>query len=177
MNTVMDGIETGSLLYTETQRFRYSWILLLVGFVAILTWYAFLQQVIFRIPFGDNPGSDTLVVILLGAFGILLPVLFVVLRLDIRITPAALWFRFFPLHLRWREVPLATIAGARAVVYRPLFEYGGWGIRLGKKGWAYTISGNRGVQVTLKDGTSFLLGSQRERQIEAILHSLSAAGR
>jgi hypothetical protein len=62
---------------------------------------------------------------------------------------------------------------ARAVAYQPLLEYGGWGIRLGRRGWAYTISGNRGVQIALKDGKSFLLGSQREIEMEAILRSLS----
>jgi hypothetical protein len=37
------------------------------------------------------------------------------------------------------------------------------------KGWAYNVSGNRGVQVTLEGGKSFLLGSlQPERLAYAI---------
>ena len=36
-----------------------------------------------------------------------------------------------------------------ARTYRPIMEYGGWGIRYGVKGMAYNISGNRGLQLEL----------------------------
>jgi hypothetical protein len=45
-------------------------------------------------------------------------------------------------------------------------EYGGWGI----KGWsfksvAYNISGDRGVQLTLRDGRRIMLGSRRPDEL------------
>ncbi|MDD1675638.1 MAG: DUF6141 family protein [Methanomicrobiales archaeon] len=156
-------------LYEETQRFHQVWILLFVGFITLITWYSFYQQIILGIPFGNNPGSDAVVAILFIVFGILLPVLFLVMRLEIQVTRTALWFRFFPFHLQWREVPSGAIAEAKAVRYRPLLEYGGWGIRLGRRGIAYNVSGDRGVQITLKGGKSFLLGSQRAEEMESLL--------
>ena len=159
-------------VFSETQRFRQIWILMLVGFIALMSWSFFFQQLILDIPFGNNPASDTAVAILLVIFGILLPVLFLVLKLEIQITRTALWFRFFPLHLKWREVPFGTIAEVKAVVYRPLREYGGWGIRFGRKGIAYNVSGERGVQFILKSGESFLLGSHHAEEMERTLLSM-----
>ncbi|HQA80935.1 MAG TPA: DUF6141 family protein [Methanoregulaceae archaeon] len=166
----MTGESPGdSVVYSEEQRFRQIWILLLVGFIAILAWYSFLLQIVIGEPFGTNPAPDILVLILLVIFGIIFPVWFLVMRLEVQVTRTDLRFRMFPLHIQWREVPLATIVKAEAVTYRPILEYGGWGIRIGKKGWAYNVSGNRGVQVTLEDGKSFLLGSlQPERLASAI---------
>jgi len=166
----MTGESPGdSVVYSEEQRFRQIWILLLVGFIAILAWYSFLLQIVIGEPFGTNPAPDILVLILLVIFGIIFPVWFLVMRLEVQVTRTDLRFRMFPLHIQWREVPLATIVKAEAVTYRPILEYGGWGIRIGKKGWAYNVSGNRGVQVTLEDGKSFLLGSlQPERLATAI---------
>ncbi len=158
-----------SVVYSEEQRFRQIWILLLVGFIAILAWYSFLLQIVIGEPFGTNPAPDILVLILLVIFGIIFPVWFFVMRLEVQVTRTDLRFRMFPLHLKWREFPLATIVRAEAVTYRPILEYGGWGIRIGLKGWAYNVSGNRGVQVTLEGGRSFLLGSlQPERLASAI---------
>ena len=158
-----------AVVYAEEQRFRQIWILMLVGFIAIHAWYSFLLQIVIGEPFGTNPAPDILVLILLVIFGIIFPVWFLVMRLEVQVTRTDLRFRMFPLHIQWREVPLATIVKAEAVTYRPILEYGGWGIRIGKKGWAYNVSGNRGVQVTLEDGKSFLLGSlQPERLATAI---------
>jgi hypothetical protein len=111
------------------------------------------------------------VLIVLAIFGIAFPVWFRVMNLEIQVTGTMLRFRFFPLHLSWREIPFDSIARVMAVVYRPLREYGGWGIRFGKKGMAYNVSGDRGVQVTLKNGKSFLLGSQRAEELELVLRS------
>jgi len=160
-----------SVIYAEEQRFRQIWILILVGFIAMLAWYSFLLQIVLGEPFGTNPAPDILVLALLVLFGILFPVWFLVMRLEVQVTRTDLRFRLFPLHLQWREFPLATIVKAEAVTYRPILEYGGWGIRIGRKGKAYNISGNRGVQVTLEGGRSFLLGSLQPEKLALAIQS------
>jgi hypothetical protein len=55
--------------------------------------------------------------------------------------------------------------------YRPLREYGGWGVRRGPGGSAYNVSGNRGVRLYLSDGTRLLIGSQRERDLAAAIEA------
>lgn len=160
-----------SIVYAEVQRFRQIWILILVGFIALLSWYSFLLQIVIGEPFGTNPAPDILVLVLWVIFGILFPVWFLVMRLEVQVTRTDLRFRMYPLHLHWREFPLATIARAEAVTYRPLREYGGWGIRTGMKGWAYNVSGNWGVQVTLESGRSFLLGSLHPEELASAIQS------
>jgi hypothetical protein len=56
-------------------------------------------------------------------------------------------------------------------------EYGGWGV----KGWsrrkiAYNVRGDRGVLLTLVDGRTVLLGSQRAADLEAAIRPLGGAG-
>ena len=160
-----------SVVYAEEQRFRQIWILLIVGFIAILAWISFLLQIVIGEPFGTNPAPDILVIVLLVIFGIIFQVWFFVMRLEVQVTRTDLRFRLFPLHLQWREFPLATIVEAEAVTYRPILEYGGWGIRIGRKGMAYNVSGNRGVQVTLEGGKSFLLGSLQPENLASAIQS------
>ena len=47
-----------------------------------------------------------------------------------------------------------------ASTYSLLKDYGGWGIRYGRKGKAYNVSGNKGVLLTLADGKNGLIGSK-----------------
>ncbi len=51
-------------------------------------------------------------------------------------------------------------------------EYGGWGV----KGWskdkmAYNVSGDRGVELTLKDGRRIMLGSQRAEELAGAIEA------
>lgn len=65
----------------------------------------------------------------------------------------------------WEEV-----AKAEAVAYRPLREFGGWGIRFGignKAKRAWTQRGDRAVVLHLRNGNRFYLGSDHpERLLE-----------
>ena len=69
---------------------------------------------------------------------------------------------FYPFHLKWRSIIVDDIVSFEMVTYRPFRDYGGWGIRRGRKGvWAYTMSGNRGIRIEKKDGKKLLFGSQQ----------------
>jgi hypothetical protein len=64
-----------------------------------------------------------------------------------------------------KHIPFRNIVRLEAVTYHPIREYGGWGIRIGSNGWAYNISGNRGVRLHYADGGEFLIGSQRPEEL------------
>ena len=53
--------------------------------------------------------------------------------------------------------------------YDPIGEYGGWGIKYGKMGKAYNVSGNRGVQLEFADRKSILIGSQKPEQLDSAI--------
>jgi hypothetical protein len=71
--------------------------------------------------------------------------------------------------LRKRRIPLADITACEVRRYQPILEFGGWGIRLGKSGWAYTVSGREGVQLTFRAGRGLLVGSQRATELAAVI--------
>lgn len=70
-----------------------------------------------------------------------------------------------------RRIAFAEIKTADAVQYDPLRDYGGWGLRMGPKGKAYNMRGDRGVQLVLENGSRVLIGSQREQELEAAVRA------
>jgi hypothetical protein len=81
-----------------------------------------------------------------GSFAVLV----YVMKLFVRLGSEGLHVRFFPFVKK--DIPLEDIARWEARTYRPLLEYGGWGIRCGWKGMAYNVSGNQGVQLQFTNG-------------------------
>ncbi len=156
--------------FSEVQWFRTQGLMVVVWGLALLVWYGFYLQIVAGVPFGSNPGPDWIMWVLLAAFGIGMPAFFLLLRLEVVVRGGRLSYRMYPLHLQFRVVASHEIAEAEAISYRPLREYGGWGIRWGKAGPAYIVSGNRGVRVSLTDGTSFLIGSQRADELAGALY-------
>jgi len=67
-------------------------------------------------------------------------------------------------------VPITGIVRYRVVQYRPILDYGGWGIRAGRDGErVLNARGDRGVRLELADGSSLLIGSQRPEELAETL--------
>jgi hypothetical protein len=101
----------------------------------------------------------------------LLFILLFIMKLEVEVVAGIARYRFFPMLPFWRQMELSSIETAEAVTYKPIREFGGWGIRYGKCMWAYTVSGNKGVVIKLKSGKVFLLGSKNPEELQ---RSLSA---
>lgn len=158
-------------LFREEQRFRdIWWVMLLVFGIAAIQWYSFFQQIIFNQPFGNNPASDSLLIVIWLLFGIGLPVFFLVLRLVVEVHPEAVVIKFRP--ILTRAITLAEIDGVEVIDYRPMGEFGGWGIRGGRRRIAYNVRGDHGVELTLLDGRKVLIGSQRAEEMGGIIQAL-----
>ena len=72
------------------------------------------------------------------------------------------------------RIPLTDIASVEARDYRPVRQFGGWGVRGGAHGSrAWTMAGSRAAVVTLTGGREVYLGApdpdELARQIEAAL--------
>ncbi|HEY83004.1 MAG TPA: hypothetical protein G4O01_06955 [Dehalococcoidia bacterium] len=157
------------LLYREVQYFRQLWIWALVLASSLISIWGVVWQIILGRPFGDNPAPDVVLIIIAVVIGLGLPIFFYVANLTTEVRDDGVYFRFFPLHLSFRRIGLEDISGFAAQTYRPIRDYGGWGIRYGRGGKAYNVSGNRGVQLELANGGRILLGSQHpEEMAEAV---------
>lgn len=163
-----------TVLFREEQRPTQWWIRLIVLGVAAVAWYGFVRQVVLGVPWGDNPTPDALLVLLWLGFGIAFPAGLALARLVTEVQEDALYVRYAPFHLAPRRFPLSDIRGVEVRTYRPLAEYGGWGIRYGLRGKAYSVRGDRGVELELAGGRRLLIGSQ---QPEALARALEQAAR
>jgi hypothetical protein len=85
--------------------------------------------------------------------------------------PEAVHVRFVPLHQSFRRVPWTAIESVESVDYRPLREYGGWGIRWRPGALAYNVSGSRGVSLSRPGDRDLLIGSQRPDELAAAIRN------
>jgi hypothetical protein len=153
--------------FSEVQSFRENPIAL----VAILVAFAACGGVLAPLCWSGNTTAVALIpaVTLLAAAALLG---FGELRVHVR--DDGLYLRLFPL-TRQHRFAWETLAHCEARTYRPILEYGGWGVRGGRGGRAYNVSGNRGVQLELRDGRRLLIGSRRANELAAAIHARGVA--
>lgn len=160
------------MIFQEVQRFRQWWIWLILVSTSMLLvglfGYGVIRQLVFGQPWGDNPMSDTMLLIV-GGFSIALGAgliwLFYAARLITEVRSDGLYIRFFPLHFSFHRIPLEKLKRYEVRTYSPITECGGWGIRSYRSGKAYNVSGNRGLALEFLDGRPILIGSQRPEEL------------
>ncbi|MGJ5641135.1 hypothetical protein [Formosa sp. S-31] len=154
--------------FKEEQKFTQWWIWLIlipVGFIPIKGIY---QQLILGEQFGDQPMSDTgLIIFSLFIFSLI--ALFAVMKLTTTIDKHGIRMHFFPFikkYVNWNEVKTAKLVNYGFV--------GGWGIRMASKyGIVYNIKGNKGLALELKGGENFLIGTQKENELKKVLEHIA----
>ena len=153
-----------NLLYREVQYFRQIWLwFLLLGISAVTIW-GVVQQIFLDKPFGNNPAPDALLIVIAVIFGFGFPAAFYKINLTTEVRNDGIYYRFFPFHLSFHMIKIQDIAEYEVISYSALKDYGGWGIRYGRRGKAYNITGNRGVQLKFLEGKKLLFGSQKPEE-------------
>jgi hypothetical protein len=146
--------------FHEEQSFASVWLWLIAG-AAILVMVSIASK--------DGAGVALFIPVALFASFV---VWFLYLKLVTEVRGNALELRFRGLFVD-RVIPLSDIIQFGARRYRPLIDFGGWGIRwsLFGKGMAYNVSGDRGVQLVLRNGSRILVGSQRAEELAAAIET------
>ncbi len=162
------------VLFREEQKYRQPWVWLIIvpavaGALIYFTW-GINQQVIHDKPFGENPLPDAGLIIV-AAFSILitvgLTILFYTMKMVTEIRSSGIYFRYPPLMRKFKFISRDAIESYQVRNYKPIKEYGGYGIRVKLKssGTAYNVRGKIGLQLVLKNGDKILLGTQRKEAI------------
>lgn len=159
------------ILFTEKQSVRQWWIWLFLLAINAFFMYGTYRQVIGGQQFGDNPMSNSGLLLYTGIF-MLLTVLMYFFQLITHFTKEGIYLKYFPFQQKYKAFKWQDIAKAEVRTYQPLREYWGWGIRYGSKGMAYTLSGNQGLQLTLKDGAQVLIGTNQAEKLTEILQTI-----
>jgi hypothetical protein len=117
--------------------------------------------------------NETMVIYASHGFGILfISHLIFFTRLVTQVNAHGLFIRFIPFHFWTKEIDLKDVKHIEAKQYRPILEYGGWGIRMGWKKKAYNVYGNKGVELLLKNDKKLLIGSQRAEELAKAIKSI-----
>lgn len=167
------------IFFKEEQKFGSRPLFLSMGVIyAIPTVYfmtSFYHQFILKQPWGDKPMSDTgLLLTALLVFAVLVGSAFLLFssKLVVEVTAENIHFTFWPYFKKAKSYSKSDIERYEIREYKPIIEYGGWGMKQGKKkvGKAYNVSGKIGLQLYLKNGKKVLIGTQRG---EAFLHAMN----
>lgn len=155
--------------FSEKQKFTQWWLWALLVAALIIPLAVTLVQY--------NSGNSTITPYDI-AVGCMLPLLiilfFTTIKLHTTVDQTGIHYRFAPIHRKMRDIPWTDVEKAYTRTYSPIKEYGGWGIRSGiaKIGKAYNISGNKGLQLELKNGKKILIGTNRPGEIDQLLKTL-----
>jgi hypothetical protein len=128
--------------YREVQLFRQRWLWILLGGIALLMLVL-------------GPVS-WLGLAIIGAVATLL----YSLRLETEIRADGIYLKMWPIHQAFHQIAWSDIERYESRTYRPLRDFGGWGIRWAPGKMAYNVRGNQGVWLERTDGRSVLVGSQ-----------------
>jgi hypothetical protein len=165
--------------YRENQKFNEPaiWIGLIMSGIVVVGIFGlgFYRQIIQGRQFGNNPMSDTGLIVasaLVICLFLLVFLLFGFAKLTTEIDRHSIAFRFFPFHFKFQQIGWDKIEKFEVITYKPIRDYGGWGIKFGKKGKAFNVAGDKGLQLQLKSGKSILIGTQKVVELSDFLSKL-----
>ena len=160
------------ILFEEEQKFDQKWVRIVLLFVIVpfefLLTYGCYKQLFLGEPFGTSPAFDTGLLIIFISINILFTFLiwlFLSIKLSVKVDTKNLCIRYYPFVNKM--IPIEKIKSIELRTYKPIAEYGGWGIRLSFKGggMGYIVSGNEGVRIQPINRGAFLIGSQRAKEL------------
>lgn len=154
--------------FTEEQKFSQWWLWLILIPIGIIPIYGIYKQLLLGEPFGSKPMSDSGLIVL-AAVVFLIIGLFLMMRLKTKIDAVGIHMRYFPFmkkDVKWHEVKKVEVVNYGFV--------GGWGIRLWTSyGTVYNMKGNIELAVELESGKKFLIGTQKEAELTAVIEKLN----
>jgi hypothetical protein len=160
--------------FKEEQRFRQVWLWAIVIVTCAIPWVGMLIQVILGQKVGNNPAPGWIVILIWLVFGIGFPVFFYTIRLITEVRKDGIYLRFFPFHRKFKIYSYDEIESHAVREYKPIREFGGWGIRYGSGGKAYNVYGNNGIQLIFKNKKRLLIGTQKAKEFyQAISKAIS----
>jgi hypothetical protein len=160
------------VLFKESQQFRQWWqiVFILIATVPsmVMCLYALFQQMVMGKTVGNSPAPNGVMIAVFLGLCVLLWILFS-LKLEVWIDQQGIHYRFFPMIPKSKLISKEEILRFEIRKYKPFLEYGGYGIRKGlwnKWGKAYSVEGNTGLQLYLKNGKKVLFGTHLPQSME-----------
>lgn len=137
------------------------------GWVELVVWGSLgATSLPFVFGWGTDSGIGARVISIAAILGIGVAIRFIFGGLTALVQETRLLIYMGSIPLVKRSIPFADIVSIESVRYRPIAEFGGWGIRgLGKKK-AWTARGNQAVVLTLPNDRLLYVGSDSPEKLE-----------
>jgi hypothetical protein len=153
------------ILFYEEQKPAKRWMVVIVllysAFITYLTYeQVFLKKLVF-----DLHVSNKIWLLLWLFFALVLPVLFFLSKMKTEVKKDGIYIKYFPFYLNFVKISPEDIQSFEIVTYKPLKDYGGWGLRYGTKGNAITAYGNQGVNLKITYARDMLIGTQKPEEL------------
>ena len=104
---------------------------------------------------------------------IIIPILVFLLlyfiQLEWKFTESDFRYRFFPFIIKERIIQYSDIQNMSVMKINPLLEFGGWGLRRGQLGKAYTTDGNLIIHIELKSGQKLNFTVKNNVEVERVI--------
>jgi hypothetical protein len=149
-----------STAYQEVQRFSPGLMALVAAFILLTALFVTFSA----------PQPDRIVTFCLASAPIFLIALFysmVQLRTEVR--NGSLAVRLAP--FGGMSIPVKDIRSTEVVEYKPLRDFGGWGVRYGSGGKMYSARGNHAVKLEVESKGTVYIGSENPRELAAALNA------
>ncbi len=165
--------------FKEEQRFS-QWWLKLVMYLSVLValgplYYGTIVQLSTGLPWGDKPASNTSL-LLIDLFVTLLMAgsLWLVFgtKMITVIKSDGIHVRFKPFLRKEKLITPNLIERFEVMKYSPVTDYGGWGVKTGRKGKVLNVSGNIGLLLIFKNGKKLMIGTQRPDAIKRAMNKM-----
>ncbi|XID94889.1 DUF6141 family protein [Paenibacillaceae bacterium WGS1546] len=165
----MTGNKT--IVYKEKQSLP-KWTLVIILIFALFIWGIALTQFITGIPVGNQPVSDTGMIVFTLIFGVFFPLLLLSMKGQVMIDTCSVVIRLTPIYKK--VIDFQQIQSVTLTKVKPIEQFGGWGIRWNGKKWGLILEGDEGVEIVLKSGQVIVIASKTPEKllkaIEANLH-------
>lgn len=151
-------------IFYEEQRIMQNW-------VRILLYCIWGGMIVLAIVLAFTVKDGYVGAIILFASITIFVLLFRSMKLQTRIGADFVSYRFFPIHRTYRTISRSDIESMDVIQYDPLFDYGGWGIRFGRRGRAYTARGDFGLSIRLVNQKGLLIGTSKPVELKKFLQT------
>ncbi|MEZ4936448.1 MAG: hypothetical protein R2799_02535 [Crocinitomicaceae bacterium] len=165
------------ILFEEVQKQNQKWIWFLILALDATFLITFIQEKVLNIPLNQEVLPVWIYIIIFGTLS-LVTIFLLFSKLKTKITEDTISIQYTPIHRKAIEIKKEEIEDCYVRLYRPIAEYGGWGVRTafnGKNGKAYNVSGKIGIQLELKSGEKILIGTQSAKLAELALNQFKSA--
>jgi hypothetical protein len=166
------------LYFEEQQRFNQWWVWALIALVFFgtmgpIAYEAIQAKEAYRIAEGNIQLMiiSIIFLVVVNAF-----VVWIVLAtcLYTKVDEQGVHYRFPPFINSWRLISKGEINSYEVGKYRPMLDYGGWGLRYGLKGKAVNVRGNEGLKLHYGKDKKLMIGTQKTDDLRVAMAKLMA---